>query len=149
VWNGSNWSCTACVSGLSGNASPTRSSQTGSVLSSVNIPERNVRATAVPMEAAWATPCGGASAERARPMAAKQAMPSSSVTTVAGTVRQTTCTPKASTPTAMLAVTEANAKTTAPPIRPRTSIQAGNGVPRSRLRTPCSRASAKEMATVG
>nr|WP_236825360.1 MULTISPECIES: hypothetical protein [unclassified Blastococcus] len=146
--NGSNWSRSASAKGRTGKMPPTAAIQ-GSSPPMVKTPDTKASTTAVLTEAAWATAEVGETAATARPRAAKQAVPSTRVTTVAGSVRPMIWTPKPTTPTATAATTAANAYTTAPPIRPATYDHDGSGVPRNRLTTPRSRASASPIATGG
>jgi hypothetical protein len=80
------------VNGLSGSAEPTVSSHDGICPPTENTPETNVSTTAVPIDAAWATAADGVRTATATPIAAKQAVATTNVTTVATTVRPSTWT---------------------------------------------------------
>ncbi len=89
--NGSNCSCTASANGFSGKTAAIESAHPG-MSPTMNSPDTNPSATAAAIDTASATAAVGDSAATARPSAAKQAIPTAIVTTVAGAVRHRICT---------------------------------------------------------
>ncbi len=134
---------------IGGNRLPVVVIQSGWFELSVNRPETKLTASAAPTANVCANDAVRDSAPTASPSAANVAMPTTSVTIVAGSVRQMIWTSHMSIPMANMTMTDASERSTAPPTRPTRYIQVGTGEPSMRLSRWRSRASARLRATGG
>ena len=125
--NGLKASASALANAFSGNTPPTIDSASGMSSPTTKTSDTKARGTSVPLVIAWVAAEVRAMEDTANPSAAKQPIPTTSASTAAGSLPQTICTSRNTTPATTMRTTAAVPDTTPAPTRPPSSAAVGMG----------------------